>query len=157
VVSRRYTPMTTPMSARSLGRMEGRVISTITRVRYVSPDGSVSDTGPMELRLSDGSSAVFDVGPDGETLRVDEGPWQDPFQEPLSPDNRAYVQEVGKWTAFDVTDEYPYSALTGQRLEAVAAQENSLGYPERVSFRTQAATVSVAVGADELVVKVEVT
>ena len=33
--------------------------------------------------------------------------------------NREYVAQSGKWTAFDVSDESPYDALIGARVDAI--------------------------------------
>src|SRR4051812_33569970 len=71
-------------------------------------------SGPLELRFKDAGTLLFDVGPDGETLVVRDGPWQDPFEPgPLSLENRAWIAEHGKWTSFDVSDELAYNAFVG--------------------------------------------
>ncbi len=35
--------------------------------------------------------ANFRLNSDGESLRIEEGHWLDPFQEPLSPENKEFV------------------------------------------------------------------
>jgi hypothetical protein len=71
--------------------------------------------GPLEIEMS-GRFVVLGVGPDGERLRVDEGRWEDPFEEPLSPENRAFVEETGKWRRFDCSQEAPYSDFVGRAI-----------------------------------------
>jgi len=78
------------------------------------PHGAVSRDGPIEVNFASGTKLLLDAGPDGEELRVRTSAWVDPFSEPLSAANRTFVEEEGKWMAFDVSEETQFSHLIGQ-------------------------------------------
>jgi hypothetical protein len=81
----------------------GRTIVAIRRTLYVKPNGAVDDRGPIQVSFDDGRILLFEVGRLGEELAIETGPWIDPFAEPLTDENRSYVQLVGKWTDFEVS------------------------------------------------------
>lgn len=58
----------------------------------------------------------------GERLAVDEHAWVDPFESDLDEANREFVARSGKWTAFDVSDEAPYDAFIGVRVDAIPSR-----------------------------------
>lgn len=65
--------------------------------------------GPLELTFGTGT-VLLDVGGDGETLVLQDQPWQDPFEPgPLSAENQTWTAEHGKWTAVEVSGEPAYS------------------------------------------------
>jgi len=57
---------------------------------------------------------VLGVGADGEQVGCHAGPWQDPFDVPLSEANADFVRRSGKWVAFDLTEVPPYAQLVGR-------------------------------------------
>jgi hypothetical protein len=75
-------------------------ITRVRRVHYVYRGVPDTDFGPLELAFGD-RVVLLDNAADGEALRVRRQAWEDPFAEPLSGENRAFVEESGKWTAFD--------------------------------------------------------
>jgi hypothetical protein len=112
-----------------------------------------ADRGPIELTFSDGSTVLFDVGTDGEALRLGETPWRDPFKEPLSPENRTFVDKSGKWTPFDVSGQPPYHALVGQSVLDVRLVVTPGGKITGAALTTRAGTIRVVTrGADEVFV-----
>jgi hypothetical protein len=115
---------------------------------------TASDRGPIELTFSDSSTALFDVGPDGEALRFEEARWRDPFTEPLSSENREFVERSGKWTAFDVSGQPPYAALVGQAVLDVQPILTPGGKITGAAMTTYACTIRVVTGADDVVVTV---
>jgi hypothetical protein len=83
--------------------LEGRRVSRLRRVLYVSPDGERNDfDGDLEVSVDGGPTVVLAGAPDGDTMRWEQGEWIDPFAEPLSPENREHVELTGRWVAFDV-------------------------------------------------------
>lgn len=99
--------------------MPGKVVTGIRRVFYVYRGVAEKAHGPIEFSFSDSSIILLDAGPDGYTLAVQEGVWVDPFAEPLSPENRQFVADSGKWTGFDVSAEDGYRNFVGQPIEEI--------------------------------------
>src|SRR5436309_302811 len=103
-------------SACDLDGIVGSLITTITRVFFVLGGSVDRSNGPIEFSFEDGSCLLLECGPDGEALRLSRRPWDDPFSDPLTPENAEFVQRSGKWTAFDVSGETPYASFVDARL-----------------------------------------
>ena len=147
--------MTAESLRAKLASLVGKTILSIGRVHYVLARTTESDRGPIELTFSDSSIALFDVGPDGEALRLEEARWRDPFDEPLSSVNRDFVEKSGKWTAFDVSGEPPYVALIGQTVLDVQPILTEGGKITGTAVTTHAGTIRVRTyGADDVFVTV---
>lgn len=107
---------------------EGRTVSAIFLVRYVHPDGSIPDEDTiLEIHFEDASVVYFKGASDGERLAIYPEPWEDPFAEPLSPENREFVRESGKWTKFDVSDQDSYAGFIGKKVIMVESIHNDVG------------------------------
>jgi hypothetical protein len=137
--------------------LEGHLGSSVSRIRrllYVRKGDVNEKAGPLELAFDDASVFLLDGGSDGESLTADQGAWIDPFQDPLSEDNKRFVLESGKWTAFDVSDRPPYSRFIGSELRSVQpiTQPSGKVVGARLVFAT--GTISVRVSADEFLVDV---
>ena len=138
---------------KELTALVGQRISGVRRILYVGPDGQIGRTGAIELTSSDGTVVVLDSGADGESIRVTGLRWADPFGEPLSLENRAWVDKVGKWSAFNVRDDPEYAALAGDTVLSVdPVYENDTITGALV--RTASATLRAHVEADEMQVTV---
>lgn len=96
-------------------RLRGRTVTSLARVLYERHGVINPVDGPLEIELT-GSFVLLDSASDGERLRVEERRWEDPFEEPLSPENRAYVEETGKWRRIDCSHEAPYSDFVGHSI-----------------------------------------
>ena len=138
-----------------LSNCSGRIISHVRRVHYVTPDGAISDDGPIELSVIDYATLPLGVGPDGESLKVDSTSWVDPFREPLSSENREFVASAGKWTVFDVTEDEPTFRFIGQTVLSVTPITNPAGKLTGVRLSTSIGEIVAQVDADELAVAVE--
>ena len=138
---------------KELTALVGQRISGVRRILYVGPDGQVGRTGAIELTSSEGTVVVLDSGADGESMRVTGQRWTDPFGEPLSPENRAWVDRVGKWSAFDVGDDPEYAALAaGTVLSVDPIYENDTVTGALV--RTAGGTLRAHVEFDEMLMTV---
>src|SRR3954447_12114083 len=62
----------------SLIRAIGTPIRRVRRMHYVFNDKPDTDFGPIELTLGE-QLFLFDNKPDGESLRITEAAWTDPF------------------------------------------------------------------------------
>jgi hypothetical protein len=140
--------------AKDLAETIGKVIAGIRRIRYVVGGQVISPRGAIELTFNEGSTVTLDAGPDGEAMAVRDSRWTDPFEEPLSRANRAFVEQSGKWTAFDVSTEPPYRELIGQTVDRVEPLLSPSGKVRGATIFTPAGTVHIEVEADDLSVRV---
>ncbi|PYE18429.1 hypothetical protein DFR67_1047 [Williamsia limnetica] len=96
----------------------GERVIAIRRLFYAL-DGSIDRReGPIEISLED-STFFFESGADGEALAVDSGVWEDPFSGELSDENRAFVDDHGKWIALDIIEGDPEFFLVGETIDRV--------------------------------------
>ena len=110
------------------------------------------DFGPVELTLGE-RIVLIDNDADGESLRVTEAEWLDPFSEPLSVENQDFVKRSGKWSSFDVSTSDQWARLIGDRLSEVEPVANAAGKLTGVILRTDHECVlRLGVMADELFV-----
>ncbi len=98
----------------------GRRVTALRRVLFVDPEGVRDDRhGPLEVTTEGHITALLDIGADRASLRWAVGPWQDPLAEPLSPENQAQVDRIGRWVAVAVDDWPGYADVIGRTLLAV--------------------------------------
>ena len=127
-------------------------IRRVRRIHYVHDGQPDTDVGPVELTIGE-RVFLFDNQADGESLRVLEIGWADPFSEPLNAENRRFVQESGKWTAFDVSTIDEWANLIGEPLSGVEAITNDAGKTTGIVLRTgHGGALRLGVMADELFV-----
>ncbi|MTD56089.1 hypothetical protein [Amycolatopsis pithecellobii] len=118
--------------------------------------GTTADdkAGPLELTFDDESTMFFDAAGNGEELELRSKRWEDPFKEPLSTENKKFVEGSGKWTAFDVSNKPPFSRLIYKEVIGVELIENRERKVVGVHFLLADGTIRVGVQADELYVDV---
>lgn len=104
---------------RDLSAMVGKTIRSVQRVFYTIGNDVQRNEGPLQLELDDGSAILFQSGSNGQDLVVKPQRWRDPFAGALSPENRQYVEQYGKWSLFDVSEEDPYASLRGNQVNSV--------------------------------------
>lgn len=130
----------------------GTPVRRVRRVHYVYAGHADTDFGPVELTVGE-RTFVFDAGADGEALRISEGPWVDPFAEPLSEENRRFVEESGKWAAFDMSPTPTWAAFVGKPLCEATALADTTGKVVGIILRIgDGGLVRLGVMADELFV-----
>ena len=126
----------------------GRRIVSVARIFYYHR-GIVDDSdGPLELTL-DTATVLFDVASDGETAKIEFDRWLDPFPEPLSIENRAYVEACGCWRRMDCSDSWPYSTVRGQLISGVCGLLNEFGHFAGVRIDTSNRSLWFVVKFDE--------
>lgn len=138
----------------SLFGLNGRTICRIRRIRYVLRGEVISSDGPMEFSFTDDFIVLLDAGPDGEALAVKAAAWTDHFAEPLSNDNREFVEQSGKWTAFDVSAQEPYLRLVGEPIQQVVPVRTPENKISGVALTTPAATLRVETQGDQVTVDI---
>lgn len=105
-------------------------------IHYVCNGRPDTDFGPVELTIGE-RPFLFDNEADGESLRVTETAWSDPFAEPLSTENREFVERSGKWTAFDISALGRWAKLIGEPLSDVEAITDPGGKTTGIVLRTE--------------------
>lgn len=141
-------------ASRSLGQLVGEVVGGIRRVFYVFRGTVASDFGPVELSFASGAHLLLDVGPDGALLAAALDQWVDPFSDDaMTPENRAFVEKSGKWTAFNVADDPEYSHLIGARIESIVPILASSGELIGVDIETSRGGIRAEVEFDDLAVR----
>lgn len=134
-------------------RAHGRTIVRLDRIHYSFKGELDTVNGPLEVELDDGVVLLLDSAPDGETVRVELGRWEDAFAEPLSAENREFVATSGKWTRVPVSDQAPYSELIGARVLAVGGLLDVHGAMAGCAFETERQTLWFIVTFDETEVR----
>jgi hypothetical protein len=127
----------------------GRTITGIRRLHYLFQGEVNASDGAIELTFSDGSVVLCDAEADW-TLVFFGAPWVDPFHEPLSDSDRSYVDRYGKWCAYDVTEQAPYSWLTGGTVRQAIPQLNDILELTGLLIRTDGAVLDLQLWAGEL-------
>jgi hypothetical protein len=140
--------------AASLQQFAGKSVTGVRRVWYVLRGEIDRSVGPIELAFADGSVLLLDAGPDGEALAVSTARWVDPFAPPLSHENERFVETSGKWTAFNVSDVTPYSALVGAVVDDMQPQMSARGKLIGVTVHAGTRAVRAVVEADEILIEV---
>lgn len=132
----------------------GRTLVRIRRVLYTHRGAVTQGGGPLELTFADGTAVVLDAGGDGESLAVVAGTWSDPFEEPLSEENRAFVEKSGKWAAFEVSARDPVRRAVGSQILQVEEVRNPSKKIVGARFQVGDIIIRVSVDSDELLVDV---
>ena len=130
-------------------KLVGSTVVRIDRVLYEINGVVEPGDGPLEVHLEDGSVLLFEGASDGETLRVKDSPWSDPFEGKMSPENVSFIAESGKWTRVSVSMEAPYSELIGATVEAADILENEFGREAGLAIETDARTLWFVIQGDE--------
>jgi hypothetical protein len=108
---------------RRLSSHVGQPITKIERLRYEFQGQTEVEGGDLQLWFGD-AVVLLGVSGDGETIRVTEVSWQDPFEGPLAPENEEYVASHGKWRLVDVSREAMFVELTEKILSEVVPLTN---------------------------------
>ncbi len=127
----------------------GREIARVRRLHYVYRGEANTRDGAIELTFSDGSVVMCDASADW-TLDFYGAAWVDPFPEPLSAADSAYLDRFGRWLACDVTEQVPYSWLVGQTVRQTIPRFNDLRELTGLVLRTDAAILAMELWAGEL-------
>jgi hypothetical protein len=138
-----------------LDAMIGGQIVGLARVFYVYKGAVEELDGELELRFPD-RIARFRGGSDGEKLLIQDSPWVDPFVQPMSEVNTAYVESSGKWTRFEKTEDPPYSSFVGSRVIGVDPVLTIAGKLIGCLIRTSSGDINVLAEWDEIHVTLSV-
>jgi hypothetical protein len=83
----------------------GKRVSYVRQIFYTHGHDIDRSDCQLELSMDDSSVLRLSGGTDGQSVVVSFTPWKDVFQEPLSEENREYVERHGKWSIFDTSNE----------------------------------------------------
>jgi hypothetical protein len=138
-----------------LAKYVGGTVSRVHRLKYEVDGEVVSDPneGTVEVVFDGGAVLLCESAPDGETVRIGEVLWADPFAGPLSPENEEYVRTSGKWTRHDVSDADPFTALIGRKVVDIAPIAGSTGKLYGLVLNVSGYLLACYANADELRVR----
>lgn len=104
-----------------LAKFVGETVTRVFRLRYQIGDRITSrDDGSVELVFASGAILLCESGSDGDSVRVRDTAWIDPFAGPLSPENDEFVRTSGKWVRHDVSEEQPFDEMINQKIFDIA-------------------------------------
>jgi hypothetical protein len=142
------------VSGIDLAKYVGATVARVSRLRYqVGDDVEAANDGSIEITFGSGAVLLCEAGADGETVRIEDKPWVDPFAGPLSPENEEYVATSGKWTKFDVSEESPFTDLVGRKVSDVAPVDGGTGKRYGLVVNVSGYLLAVYTMADELRVR----
>lgn len=131
-----------------LSALVGQRVTRVSRVLYRYRGAIESDDGPLELEAG-GHIVLLEGAGDGECLRVKDGGWEDDFREPLSAENRAFLEECGKWERADCSMQEGYRDFVGHSLSDIRALKNDWGRIGGVRLSVAARSLWFVVDCDE--------
>jgi hypothetical protein len=137
-----------------LSELPGHVIAKVQRILYVLRGTVTAENGPVEITFTDGLTVLMDAAPDGEALTVKSSAWTDYFAEPTSTENREFVERSGKWTAFDVSEQLPYSLLVTEEVGEVISVRTLDNRVKGATIKTAHCAIHIEIEADEVSVDV---
>ena len=102
-----------------LDELLGQTIVGFRRLIYLVGGTVYGEAGGCEVSFSSTGAVFFDCGGDGERLVASAGTWHDPFVEPLTLENRVWVNEAGRWHASCKTDTLPYRRFVRRKVDKI--------------------------------------
>lgn len=129
--------------------MVGQRVAAIEQAFYVHSNEPDPSDCLLQVRLDDGRVVHFWVGDDGETVRIVAAPWDDPFGEPLSAENRVFVEQSGKWTLVATSTTLEMALLIGRRIHRVFLVRDDRGTLRGVRLAIGGSALTYAVDGDE--------
>ena len=110
-----------------LNSLLGQQVVGVERIHYTHHGQVTRDTGPLQVTTSSSDSLLLSGGGDGASLRVERGPWVDPFAGELSPENEEYVERSGNFDIFDAAEDPKYGRLVGGIIGAICPIRDEVG------------------------------
>jgi hypothetical protein len=95
-----------------------------------------------------GAPFSWRIAGDGASVVAEEIAWVDPFVEPVSPENREFVDRSGKWEIFDVSADREFSSFLGKLLTVAEVAHDEHGILSRVTLGGEGASVTFFVEDD---------
>jgi hypothetical protein len=137
------------LPASTLKSLLGKRLRAVARILFEHDGRIKSDDGPLELHLDDGTVFLLDGASDGESLRVRTAPWADPFEPPVSAENRLYIKEHGKWSRVEQSSEPKFASLIGKSISSVKILKNEFGREAGVQLSLEGTDLWFIVTGDE--------
>ena len=131
-----------------LSGLVGRRIEHIARVLYAHRGVVDYVDGPLEMEV-DGRVVLFDGANDGESLRVRDRGWDDPFKDPVSAETREYIELHGRWQRVDCSSHEGFIDLVDQVITDVRLLRNEHGRTAGLTISVAARSVWFVVEGDE--------
>lgn len=132
-----------------LTRLIEQRIVTIEQAFYVFNDAITQSDCLLQVRVESDFIIHFLGGVDGETVRIVDAPWEDPFVEPLSDENRAFVEQCGKWTLFDTSATPHMAPLVEHTIRSISLVHDQRGIRRGVELEIGSTLLTYLVDGDE--------
>jgi hypothetical protein len=139
----------TPLLPSSLKSLPGKRVRSVARILFEHGGRFDADDGPLELFLDDGTVVLLDGAGDGESLRLRNAHWVEPFEPPLSEENRLFIERHGKWCRVDQSSEPTFSRLVGKVISSVMILVNEFDKVAGVQLSIEGTNLWFVVAADE--------
>jgi hypothetical protein len=138
-----------------LAKYVGDTVRSVCRLRYEVGEkvASGANEGSVEITFGSGSTLLCESAADGETIRVADAPWVDPFGGALSEENEEFVRSSGRWVKYDASDQEPFVDLVGRQVTDVAPITGTSGKQYGVVLNVSGFLLSLYANADELHVR----
>lgn len=119
-------------------------------IQYVLPSGEIEDDDvELEIVFQKSSCLLLSSASDGERVHIRREPWVDPYYEPISDENREFIQESGKWSLFLANDHPSFASVIGKRINNVEKIHNEFGVLAGLAIDFQEKTLCFCVYCDE--------
>ena len=135
-----------------LGPMVEQRLQRIRRMHFTLGGAVERGNGAVELTFERKNPIMLAVGADGESLRIVDGAWVDPFAPPLSDENEQWIATHGKWDVFDASEEPEYSGIVGGSLSAFWSLKTRVDRLCGVRLHFTNGTLDVVCNGDEVFV-----
>lgn len=129
----------------------GQRVARVRRGRYSLPVSDMDEGGFLELTFVSGDVLLLDIGSDW-TLTAQAQAWNDPFTEPISAENRDFVERHGRWTAVDVS-QGDARLLTGSSISSASLLTDDMADVVGVVLLADGVVVSATAWGGELFVE----
>lgn len=143
------------MTGIRLAKYVGDTVQRVNRLRYEVGEkvASGANEGSVEITFGSGSTLLCESAADGETVRVADAPWVDPFGGPLSAENLEFQRTAGRWVKYDASDQEPFAGLVGRQVVDIAPITGTSGKQYGVVVNVSGYLLGMYANADELHVR----
>ena len=127
----------------------GATLKAARLVGYVRGGEVHRDNVMLELQLDTGKTFLLFPAKDGESLRIENEPWQDPVADSDDEATSVFVEQYGQWLPLALDSQNPLSINVGQPISDYEPIANEHGKIVGVLLRTALGCFTYVVEWDE--------
>lgn len=132
----------------------GRRICRVGRIFFRVGCDVQYDAGPIELTFDSDKAFVFDVGSDGERLRISSTSWDEYFEAMDALEKAEGTRSHDRWVRVSVSGEPKYRDLVARTVDDASPIESPNGKITGIVLRVGGTMLRVDVVADEIYVDI---